>query len=67
MCMSDLAACAMCACNDLVIYNDAAADTGAERYHDHIVAACSAALPQLTERCDIRIISGLNIQPGHLL
>ena len=27
----------------------AAADTGAKRYHDHIVAACSAALPQLAE------------------
>ena len=64
--MSNLAACSMAACDHLIIDNDAASDTCTERHHDHIVVACSAALPKLSKGSYIGIISRLYSQAGHL-
>ena len=56
--MTDLAAQSVASCNDLLIVYHAAADTGSQRHHHDIMAALAAALPHLTERRHISIITG---------
>ena len=59
--MSDLAACAVGARKNPSVDDNAAADTGSERHHHHIVKALAASLPLLTECCHIGVISDLNL------
>ena len=55
--MSDLAAQTVTARHNAPVYNNTAADAGAECYKNNIVMPFSAALPHFSKRRDICIVS----------
>ena len=63
--VSDLAAEAVPSGDDLSVMDDAAADTGAQRHHDRILRAFSAALPGFAEGSDVGVISKLHRHAAH--
>ena len=58
--MANLAAGSMGSRKNCPVYNNASADAGSERHHDHILISFSAASPLFTKSSDVCIISNLH-------
>ena len=62
--VTDLAACALRAAQQLAFHNDTTANTGAQSSQHHIPAALAAALPELAHGSHIGIITCLHGEAG---